>query len=73
MPMSKDDLSQLRSGDMVCNDGSGNSFIVISNVDGKITAIRTLVVSNPTEWTRVGVCDSMLLERILDDMRSVGQ
>lgn len=50
--MTEDELHNLKPGDLIQNLGSGNAYIVIDSGD-RIIAIRSVVVSNPTEWIAV--------------------
>ena len=40
-------------GDIVQNKGSGNAYVVVSNVRGKVVAVRTVEISNTQEWLLV--------------------
>ncbi|HLO91555.1 MAG TPA: hypothetical protein VK172_10365 [Lentimicrobium sp.] len=44
------DLSELERGDVICNLGSGNSYVVDANYGDTVTAVDTVQVSNPIEW-----------------------
>jgi hypothetical protein len=48
--MTKEAIAALDHGDIV-RHGNGEAFVVLQN-DGKtVTAVRTIIVSNPIEWT----------------------
>ncbi len=40
-------------GDIVQNKGSGNAYVVVSNMRGKAVAVRTVEISNSQEWLLV--------------------
>ena len=44
-------LSDLQIGNIITNKVSGNAYLIISeNSNGTFEAIRTINVSNPSEW-----------------------
>lgn len=55
--MNADDLNRLRTGDLVREEGSGQVYVVLASAtDTKpAVAVKTVTVTNPTEWTLVAV------------------
>jgi hypothetical protein len=51
--MTKDELKNLRYGDLVRSKASGASYIVTANYGGRVTAVRTADLTNPDEWELV--------------------
>lgn len=45
-------ISDLEVGDIVQNQKSGNSYIVVRNDGDTVTASRTLTITNPKEWIK---------------------
>ena len=49
-------LSRLQRGDILRHKGSGNSYVVDSvGADNQVIAVRTVYISNPSEWEKVTV------------------
>lgn len=46
-------LGNLTPGDIIRNEGSGQTYIVIACYPGYVIAIRTIHVSNRDEWKLV--------------------
>lgn len=44
------DLSSLTPGTIVRNVGSGQVYIVTGNYGKRVTAVRTVDITNPPEW-----------------------
>lgn len=63
--MEKNEMKELRSGDLIVNKGSGNAYFVISNKIGRIVAARLVDVSNPGEW------DIIKKEKLLTEDRKL--
>jgi len=53
--MKVEEMKNLKRGDIVKNDGSGNSYVVTANYGDRITAVRTVDITNPSEWQKVKV------------------
>ena len=58
--MTKKEFNKLKRGDIVLNLSSGNSYIIdhtIITYTQQVThlAIRTITISNPSEWKRVQI------------------
>ena len=51
--VTKEELTQLRAGDVIRNNGSANSYIVTANYGNRVTAVKTIDITNPIEWTKV--------------------
>lgn len=51
--MNDSDFENLRDGDIVQNKGSGNAYIIVSNDGNTIVAVRSITITNPSEWTLV--------------------
>lgn len=48
--MTRDEFYKLRSGDIVQNNGSGNSYIVSHAAPDGFIVVRIITISNPFEW-----------------------
>ena len=46
-------LKEVRRGDILRNNGTGNSYVVLSTYGDRILAVRDVTVTNPSEWTLV--------------------
>jgi hypothetical protein len=51
-PTDELDLSSLKAGDIVRNLATGQSYILHDKIDSQWFAVRTVVVSNPSEWVK---------------------
>ncbi len=50
--MTEQALKRLRTGDLIRSDVSGFAYVIIH--DGPpLVAVRTVTITNPTEWTEV--------------------
>lgn len=52
--MTRDELRALKPGDIIRN-ASGLGYVVTDNTGSRATAVRTVDVTNPDEWTLVGI------------------
>jgi hypothetical protein len=52
--MTQHDLQQLQPGDIIRHVGHGEAYMVTGNYGERITAVRTIDVTNPIEWVLVG-------------------
>lgn len=48
--MTDEELRNLGPGDFVIGHGSSNAVIVTANYGGRVTAVRTFDLTNPSEW-----------------------
>lgn len=51
--MTNDQFKKLNRGDIIKGAYTGNVFIVTDNYGGRVTAVQTADVTNPTEWELV--------------------
>lgn len=49
-PMTEDELRSLKPGDVVRHRRNGQSFQVLGNFGGRVTAVDLADVTNPNEW-----------------------
>lgn len=47
------DFKDLRRGDLVKSKSSGVVYIVSSNYGGRVTAVKTADLTNPSEWEHI--------------------
>ena len=54
MAMTSKEFNELREGDLIRNDGSGQAYVVVmtDKPDDKI-AVRMIHATNPSEWSRI--------------------
>ncbi len=48
--MTKEEMNSLRYGDRIRNEGSGMTYVVIYMNTKKIVAVRSVEITNPSEW-----------------------
>jgi len=48
--MTKTEIDALAVGDIVAHISDGKAFIVTGNYGDRVTAVRTIDITNPTEW-----------------------
>ena len=48
--MTKDQLSRTKEGDVIEHATTRQRFIVTGNYGGRVTAVSTADVTNPSEW-----------------------
>jgi hypothetical protein len=48
--MTEGEFKNLREGDIVQSKASGKAYIVTENFHNRVTAIRTVDITNPDEW-----------------------
>ncbi len=48
--MTKGELYSLRTGDVVIGKLSGLAYVVTANYGNRVTAVRTVDITNPDEW-----------------------
>ncbi len=49
--MNIDEMKSLDVGDIIKHAGTGNScYVVTGNYGGRVTAVKTVDVTNPSEW-----------------------
>lgn len=53
-------LSQLQRGDIVRHRSSGDSMVVTANYGNRVTAVRTVDITNPTEWLKLTIYGAKL-------------
>ena len=51
--MTQDEFRELKRGDTVRHVSSAASYVVDANYGGRVTAMRTIDMTNPSEWERV--------------------
>jgi hypothetical protein len=56
--MTYDEMHQLQPGDIVRGNGSSQSYVVTANYGSRVTAVRTVDLTNPNEWDLVALRDS---------------
>lgn len=64
--VTEDEIRQLQHGDII-RHGDGNAYVVIANDGKRVTAVRSITVGNPIEWTIVEAAfkrRALLLERL---------
>jgi len=49
--MTEDEFRNLQPGDIVRNTHSLNSYVVTANYGNRVTAVKTIDLTNPSEWT----------------------
>lgn len=50
--MTQDDLKNLQVGDLVRHAAFHGVYVVTGNYGGRVTAVRTVDLTNPSEWER---------------------
>jgi hypothetical protein len=45
----------LQPGDVIVNQGSGESYLVLDRINGRLIVIRTLSISHADEWNLIKV------------------
>jgi hypothetical protein len=55
--MTYDEMRQLQPGDIVRGKGSSQSYVVTANYGSRVTAVRTVDLTNPSEWDLVTPLD----------------
>lgn len=54
MSMSYEEYEKLQRGDVVVNDHSGQSYVIIASAGAsRLIACRTVTITNPQEWTKL--------------------
>lgn len=48
--MTVDELKNLKRGDIISHVSGGHALIVTGNYGNRVTAVRTVDVTNPIEW-----------------------
>jgi hypothetical protein len=48
--MTPEEMQDLRTGDLVRHASSGEVFVVTGNYGGRVTAVRSVDLTNPHEW-----------------------
>ena len=48
--MTKGEMYSLRTGDIVIGEFSGLAYVVTANYGNRVTAVRTVDITNPDEW-----------------------
>ena len=48
--MTKSELYSLRTGDVIISELSGLTYVVTTNYGNRVTAVRSVDVTNPDEW-----------------------
>lgn len=57
--MTNNEMQNLQVGDVVrMVSGSGMSFVITANYGTRVTAVRTVDITNPREWEIVMRCKS---------------
>jgi len=51
--MTPEEMTNLSSGDIIRHASGGEAFVVTGNFGGRVTAVRTVDVTNPIEWELV--------------------
>ena len=56
--MNEIDIKSLQIGDIIRNEGSGLTYVIIHAAPKEFpVAIRTLTVTQPSEWTLIAKCN----------------
>ena len=59
--MTLEQLSKLKVGDQIYNNGSGLTYIILEKINYmKYIAVHTAYITNPEEWERVRIKRSEL-------------
>lgn len=53
-------LKGLQRGDLVRHKGSGDSLVVTGNYGDRVTAVRTVDMTNPNEWDQVDTSGAVI-------------
>jgi hypothetical protein len=51
--MTQDQLNTLNRGDLIRHKSQPDTIVVTANYGGRVTAVRTYDVTNPSEWELV--------------------
>lgn len=51
--MTKDDFQNLKPGDVVRHQSGGANYLVTATYGDRVTAVRTIDMTNPIEWVVV--------------------
>jgi hypothetical protein len=51
--MTIDEMKDLKPGDLIRHVAGSRAYVVTRNDGGRITAVRTIDVTNPPEWEKV--------------------
>ena len=63
--MTSEEMRDLERGDIVRIKGSGISFVVDGNYDSHVIVVRTMEMTNPSEWEICPVRDKNKIKKIL--------
>jgi hypothetical protein len=55
-------LKGLERGDLVRHKSGGDAYVVTSNYGNHVTAVRTVDMTNPTEWDKVRRDGSVIVD-----------
>jgi len=63
--MTKDEFAKLQQGNIVRGKTSAESYIVTANYGNRVTAVRTIDLTNPDEWLLIPATslDSAMLDK----------
>lgn len=51
--MTDDEMAKLNVGDIVRHASGGDGYVVTNNSGSRATAVRTVEITNPSEWVLV--------------------
>lgn len=51
--MTKEEMRELKPGDIVQSLSDGSGYVVTANYGDRITAVKTVDITNPNEWLLV--------------------
>lgn len=51
--MTKEEMKNLKTGDIVQSSVTGLGFVVTANYGGRVTAVCTVDITNPSEWNLI--------------------
>ncbi len=64
--MTRDQFKALKPGDLVRNTGSSSAYIVHANYGDRVTAAKTVDLTNPSEWLLVRPDSSVIADYTKD-------
>lgn len=61
--MTEDTMKSLRPGDIVRHQYDDHGYVVTGNYGGRITAVQSVDITNPTEWELIDFQTNEVIER----------